>query len=48
MTDGNPPNDRGCRACGKIGVSSSVKIILNNTYSSIIIRFIAAYELVFK
>ena len=21
MTDGNPPNDRGCRACGKIGVS---------------------------
>ena len=27
MTDGNPPNDRGCRACGKIGVSSSVIII---------------------
>ena len=21
MADGSPPNDRGCRACGKIGVS---------------------------
>ena len=21
LRDGNPPNDRGCRACGKIGVS---------------------------
>ena len=29
LRDGNPPNDRGCRACGKIGVSNQSELVIN-------------------
>ena len=29
LRDGNPPNDRGCRACGKIGVSNQSESVIS-------------------
>ena len=29
LTDGDPPNDRGCRACGKVQINNSRPIFLN-------------------